>query len=309
MLSIIVAKAKNNVIGKDNKLIWHLPEDLKNFKNLTTGHTIIMGRKTFESLGRVLPNRKHIVFTRNKDFKIDDENVEVIHEVEDIKDIIEKEEEAFVIGGEKIYKLLLPYTKKMYITNINEDRKDNIKKKGQISNAIKFINEIDEKYDTAQTQWDAVTQAMNEDDKTKLMEVMKVAVVDGSTSNIKTNVYKHLRDSGEQEVTIGNIDQIVEDIARDTGMRDHVTDAQFDEIKDRVRTIHNYAERSYVEQVKNVADEIHRNFIEVKFDGDPAIDVVNTMDEIEGINQKAKKEAKRKVTDVERLITDLRVRE
>ena len=195
------------------------------------------------------------------------------------------------------------------ITNINEDRKDNIKKKGQISKAIQFIGEIDEQYDTAQTQWDAVTQAMNEDDKTKLMEVMKVAVVDGSTSNIKTNVYKHLRDSGEQEVTIGNIDQIVEDIARDTGMRDHVTDAQFDEIKDRVRTTHNYTERSYVEQVKNVADEIHRNFIEVKFDGDPAIDVVNTMDEIEGINQRAKKEAKRKVTDVERLITDLRVRE
>lgn len=121
MLSIIVAKAKNNVIGKDNKLIWHLPEDLKNFKNLTTGHTIIMGRKTFESLGRVLPNRKHIVFTRNKDFKIDDKNVEVIHKVEDIIDIIEEKDEAFVIGGEKIYKLLLPYTKKMYITNINEE--------------------------------------------------------------------------------------------------------------------------------------------------------------------------------------------
>ena len=164
-------------------------------------------------------------------------------------------------------------------------------------------------YRTETASKQALTQAMNEDDKTKLMEVMKVAVVDGSTSNIKTNVYKHLRDSGEQEVTIGNIDQIVEDIARDTGMRDHVTDAQFDEIKDRVRTTHNYTERSYVEQVKNVADEIHRNFIEVKFDGDPAIDVVNTMDEIEGINQRAKKEAKRKVTDVERLITDLRVRE
>lgn len=85
-------KSKNNVIGKDNKLIWHLPEDLKNFKNLTTGHTIIMGRKTFESLGRVLPNRKHIVFTRNKDFKIDDKNVEVIHKVEDIIDIIEEKD-------------------------------------------------------------------------------------------------------------------------------------------------------------------------------------------------------------------------
>ena len=64
MLSIIVAIANNNVIGKDNKLIWHLPEDLKRFKKLTTGHNIIMGRKTFESLGKILPNRKHIVFTR-----------------------------------------------------------------------------------------------------------------------------------------------------------------------------------------------------------------------------------------------------
>ena len=81
MLSIIVAKAKNNIIGKDNKLLWHLPDDLKRFKELTTGHNIIMGRKTFESLGRVLPNRKHIVFTQNPDFKIDDEksDLEVLY--------------------------------------------------------------------------------------------------------------------------------------------------------------------------------------------------------------------------------------
>jgi len=74
MLSIIVAIAKNNEIGKDNKLIWHLPEDLKRFKKLTTGKTIIMGRKTFESLGRILPNRKHIVFSQNPDFKVNDES-------------------------------------------------------------------------------------------------------------------------------------------------------------------------------------------------------------------------------------------
>ena len=64
MLSIVVAKAKNNMIGRGNKLIWKLPADLQHFKELTTGHVIIMGRKTFESLGRVLPNRKHIVFSR-----------------------------------------------------------------------------------------------------------------------------------------------------------------------------------------------------------------------------------------------------
>ena len=66
MLSIVVAKAKNNIIGKNNELVWHLPEDLKHFRELTTGHTIIMGRKTYESLGNPLPNRKHIIFSQNQ---------------------------------------------------------------------------------------------------------------------------------------------------------------------------------------------------------------------------------------------------
>ena len=121
MLSIIVAKAKNNIIGKNNSLVWHLPEDLKHFRKLTTGHTIIMGRKTFESLGRVLPNRKHIVFSQNPDFKVNDENVEVVHSLLQIQDLIEGEEEAFVIGGAMIYNFLMPYVKKMYVTQINEE--------------------------------------------------------------------------------------------------------------------------------------------------------------------------------------------
>ena len=121
MLSIIVAKAKNNVIGKNNELIWHLSEDLKRFKKLTTGHTIIMGRKTFESLGGVLPNRKHIIFSQNPDFKVNNENVEVVHSLLQIQDLIEGEEEAFVIGGAMIYNFLMPYVKKMYVTEINEE--------------------------------------------------------------------------------------------------------------------------------------------------------------------------------------------
>lgn len=121
MLSIIVAKAKNNIIGKNNKLLWSLPEDLKRFKEITTGHTIIMGRKTFESLGRVLPNRKHIVFTQNPDFKVEDENVEIVHSMLEIKQYIDDENENFVIGGAMIYSLLLPYTNKMYVTEINQD--------------------------------------------------------------------------------------------------------------------------------------------------------------------------------------------
>ena len=121
MLSIIVAKAQNNIIGKDNKLLWHIPEDLKRFKDLTTGHTIIMGRKTFESLGRILPNRKHIVFTQNPDFKVNDENVKVVHSMLEIQEYIESKEENFVIGGAMIYNLLMPYVNKMYVTELHKD--------------------------------------------------------------------------------------------------------------------------------------------------------------------------------------------
>lgn len=121
MLSIIVAKAKNNIIGKDNKIIWHLPEDLKHFKNITTGHTIIMGRKTFESLGRVLPNRKHIIFSNNPSFNVNEQNVKVVHSLLEIQDLIEGKEEAFVIGGAMIYNFLMPYVKKMYVTEIDKE--------------------------------------------------------------------------------------------------------------------------------------------------------------------------------------------
>ena len=121
MLSIIVAKAKNNIIGKNNELVWHLPEDLKHFKELTTGHTIIMGRKTYESLGKPLPNRKHIIFSQNPDFKVHEENVQVVHSLLEIQDLIEGKEEAFVIGGAMIYNFLMPYVKKMYVTEIKQE--------------------------------------------------------------------------------------------------------------------------------------------------------------------------------------------
>ena len=121
MLSIIVAKAKNNIIGKNNKIIWHLPEDLKHFKKLTTGHTIVMGRKTFESLGKPLVNRKHIIFSQNPDFKVDDEKVKVVHSLLEIQDLIEGKEEVFVIGGAMIYNFLMPYVNKMYVTEIEKD--------------------------------------------------------------------------------------------------------------------------------------------------------------------------------------------
>ena len=121
MLSIIVAIAKNNAIGKDNKLLWHLPEDLKRFKRLTTGHNIIMGRKTFESLGRVLPNRHHIILCNDVKLNIEDENVEILDDISKLDKYINSEEENFVIGGATMYKLLMPYVKKMYITEIDKE--------------------------------------------------------------------------------------------------------------------------------------------------------------------------------------------
>lgn len=121
MLSIIVAVAKNNVIGKDNKLIWHLPEDLKRFKKITTGKNIIMGRKTFESLGRILPNRKHIILCNDMQMNIDDERVIVLDDISKLSDYIDSDEENFVIGGATIYKLLMPMCNKLYITHIDEE--------------------------------------------------------------------------------------------------------------------------------------------------------------------------------------------
>ena len=121
MLSIIVAVAKNNVIGKDNKLIWHLPEDLKRFKRITSGKNIIMGRKTFESLGRILPNRKHIILCNDMEMNIDDDRVVVLEDISMLKDYIDSDEETFVIGGATIYKLLMPMCNKLYITHIDEE--------------------------------------------------------------------------------------------------------------------------------------------------------------------------------------------
>ena len=121
MLSIIVAKAKNNTIGKDNKLLWNISDDLKRFKEITTDHNIIMGRKTFESLGGVLPNRKHIIFSQNPDFKVNNENLELVHSMLQIQQYIEDEDENFVIGGAMIYNLLMPYVTKMYVTEIEKD--------------------------------------------------------------------------------------------------------------------------------------------------------------------------------------------
>ena len=121
MLSIIVAKAKNNIIGKNNRLIWDIPDDKKRFKERTKNHIMIMGRKTFESMGEVLPDHTYIIFSQNPDFKIEKENVRIVHSMFEIQEFIESKEECFVIGGAMIYNLLMQYVNKMYVTEIDKD--------------------------------------------------------------------------------------------------------------------------------------------------------------------------------------------
>ena len=122
MLSLIVAIAENNVIGKDNKLIWHISEDLKRFKSITSGNTMLMGRKTFESLPGVLPNRKHVILTRDKNYSVDNPNVEIIHSKEEIINRFKDSPvEVFIIGGGQIYNEFLPYADKLYLTKVLKD--------------------------------------------------------------------------------------------------------------------------------------------------------------------------------------------
>lgn len=122
MISIIVAKTIKNYIGKDNKLLFHISEDLKRFKEITNGHKIIMGRKTFESLPKILDNREHIIITRDKDYKVNSNKIEISNNIEEIVEKYQNSnEEVFVIGGGEIYNQLLPYTNKLYLTIIESD--------------------------------------------------------------------------------------------------------------------------------------------------------------------------------------------
>ena len=120
MISIIVAISKNNVIGKDNKLLWNIPEDLKHFKEITLNSKIIMGRKTFESLPGILPKIQHIILTKNKNYKVNSKEVKIVYDFKTIiSDFYDSDEEVFVIGGGEIYNLFINYCKKLYLTKID----------------------------------------------------------------------------------------------------------------------------------------------------------------------------------------------
>ena len=118
-LTLIVAAGENDAIGKDNKLIWHLSNDLKRFKNLTNGHHIIMGRKTFESFPKPLPNRTHVVITRQQDYNTPN-GVIVVNSLEDAIDTAKNDSQPFVIGGGEIYKQAINIADKIELTRVHE---------------------------------------------------------------------------------------------------------------------------------------------------------------------------------------------
>ena len=119
MITIIAAAGKNNELGKDNDLVWHLPDDFKRFKKLTTGHHIIMGRKTFESFPKPLPNRVHVVITRNKDYN--PEGAIIVHSMSEALEIAKDDEQPFIIGGGEIYKLGLEVADKIELTRVHKN--------------------------------------------------------------------------------------------------------------------------------------------------------------------------------------------
>ncbi len=117
MITMIAAAGENNELGKNNELIWHLPEDFKRFKQLTTGHHIIMGRKTFESFPKPLPNRTHIVVTRNKNYK--KPGAITVHSLDEALQIAEADPQPFIIGGGEIYEMALPLADKIELTRVH----------------------------------------------------------------------------------------------------------------------------------------------------------------------------------------------
>ncbi|NLC96340.1 MAG: dihydrofolate reductase [Erysipelotrichaceae bacterium] len=115
-ISIIAAIGQNRELGINNQLIWNIPSDLKFFRKITSGHTVIMGRKTFESIGKVLPKRRNIVITRNKNLQI--EGVEIFNDINQALDFCK--EDVFIIGGQMIYTQLIDIVDKLYLTEIEE---------------------------------------------------------------------------------------------------------------------------------------------------------------------------------------------
>jgi dihydrofolate reductase len=143
--TIVVAISENHAIGKDNKLLWYLPNDLKHFKEITTGHTVIMGRKTYESVGKPLPKRRNIIITRQN---ITIEGCEVVGSIEAAIELCKTEDEVFIVGGAEIYKQAMHLTDRIYLTIVHKS-----------FDADSFFPEID------LTEWQEVAREDHEPDE------------------------------------------------------------------------------------------------------------------------------------------------
>jgi dihydrofolate reductase len=155
---MIAAAAENNALGKDNKIIWHLPNDFKRFKALTSGHHIIMGRKTFESFPKPLPNRTHVVISRQKDYKPD--GCIVVDSLEKALDICPQNENTFIIGGGEIYRLALPFTDKIELTRVHDNYE-----------ADAFFPEIDD------IEWEIATSDLQSKDEHHLVDFSYITYI------------------------------------------------------------------------------------------------------------------------------------
>jgi dihydrofolate reductase len=119
-ITLIAAASENNALGKDNDLVWHLPDDFKRFKAITSGHFIIMGRKTFESFPKPLPNRTHVIITRQKDYQVP-KGCLVVASIEEALQICPQNEEVFIIGGGEIYKQSIALADKIELTRVHTE--------------------------------------------------------------------------------------------------------------------------------------------------------------------------------------------
>lgn len=165
ILSIISAIANNNEIGRKNELLWNLPADMKHFRETTTGHPIIMGQRTFESLGidadgnkgRPLPNRRNIVLTLDREFKRN--NIDIFYSIDDLEknlnETLGKDEEAFIIGGGQIYKLFIDKADKLYITHVDAEFPD----------ADTFFPEINKE------KWEIISEDKHEKDDKNIYDL------------------------------------------------------------------------------------------------------------------------------------------
>lgn len=146
MLTMIAAAAENNALGKDNDLVWHLPDDFKRFKLLTSGHHILMGRKTFESFPKLLPNRTHVIITRQEDYH--PENTIVVSSLEEAIRVSKLDDQAFIIGGGEIYKMGIEFADRIELTRVHGE-----------FDADTYFPEIDEE------KWQLVKEEFHEKDE------------------------------------------------------------------------------------------------------------------------------------------------